>query len=98
MTDQDRDKISQKDILLRMMDDVRETRKEITDQKVLLTKHVEASLERDKTMSEIKSNVEKIEIRVGKLENFKVKLIAMWAVVSVLVYLALDTFVRKFFF
>ena len=87
MTD---DHISQKDILLQMMSDVRETRKEIIDQRLMLTQHIEASLSRDEMIREIKVDVEKIEIRVGKLENFKIKIVAIWSVVSVSMYFAID--------
>lgn len=88
--------LSQKDILLQMMTDVRETRKEIVDQRLLLTKHIEASVGRDELIREIKQDVEKIEIRVGKLENFKVKLIAIWSAISVVIYFFIDLFIKKF--
>jgi hypothetical protein len=89
--------ISQKDILLQMMTDVRETRKEIVDQRLLLTKHIEASVGRDELIREIKTDVEKIEIRVGKLESFKLRIVATWSVISVFIYLAIDIFVKKIF-
>jgi len=90
------DHISQKDILLQMMSDVRETRKEIIDQRLLLTQHIEASVSRDEMIREIKVDVEKIEIRVGKLENFKIKIVAIWSVVSVSMYFAIDFLIKKF--
>jgi hypothetical protein len=90
------DHISQKDILLQMMTDVRETRKEIIDQRLLLTQHIEASVSRDEMIREIKVDVEKIEIRVGKLENFKIKIVAIWSVVSVSMYFFIDFLIKKF--
>ena len=79
-----------------MMTDVRETRKEIIDQRLLLTQHIEASVSRDEMIREIKVDVEKIEIRVGKLENFKIKIVAIWSVVSVSMYFFIDFLIKKF--
>lgn len=97
------DNLTQRDILFQMMTDVRETRKEVVDQRLLLTQHMEASIARDQIMHNIKENVEKIEVRmeqlslrVSVLENLKLKLVGIWLVVSAVGYLVLDFIYRKF--
>jgi hypothetical protein len=87
---------TQKDILLQMMTDVRETRKEIVDQRLLLTKHIEASASRDELIRQIKTDVEKIELRVGKLENFKLRVVAIWSAISMAFYFGIDFLIKRF--
>jgi hypothetical protein len=70
--------LTQRDILLQMMKDVQDTRREVENQRVLLTEHVQSSIGRDRLIKEIKDDVERIEVRVGKLEGFKIKAITIW--------------------
>lgn len=87
---------SVKEILIQLMADVRSTRTEINEQRIMLTEHIQSSKDRDKQIKEIKTDIEGIEIRIGKLEGFKIKVLAIWggiwSVATLLIVYLLDKF------
>lgn len=76
------DGFSQKEILLQVMAELRETRKEIAEQKILLQNHINASIGRDEKIAELTKQVAIIQTELEDLRNsfsffkFKVTLIA----------------------
>ena len=90
------DDFTQKEILLKVMSQVDSIQQSVTSQQLLLQKHIDASVTRDELIRQIKQDVEKIEIRVGMLEGFKIKLAGIWLVVSFAGYFIVDFLYRKF--
>ena len=90
------DSFSAKEILYQLMSDVRSTRNEIVEQRLMLTEHIQNSKDRDKQIKEIKLDIEKVEVRIGALEGFKIKLLAIWgaiwSVATLLAVFLLDKF------
>jgi hypothetical protein len=76
------DGFSQKEILLQLMTEMRETRKDIAEQRVLLQSHISASVGRDEKIAELTKQVSTIRTDLEALQNsfaffkFKVTLIA----------------------
>lgn len=89
------DDFSQKEILLRVMSQTDSIQKSLIKQELLLQQHIDASINRDELMREIKLDVEKLELRVGSLEILKFKIAGMWLVVSFVGYFAIDFLYRK---
>ena len=73
---------SQKEILLQLMAEMRETRKDIAEQRTLLQTHINASVGRDEKIAVLTEQVAIIEKQLEELKNsfsffkFKVTLIA----------------------
>ena len=73
---------SQKEILLQLMQEMRETRKDIAEQRTLLQTHINASIGRDEKIAELTKQVRTIEEQLEALQNsfsffkFKVTIIA----------------------
>lgn len=73
---------SQKEILLQLMAEMRETRKDIAEQRSLLQTHINASIGRDEKIAELTRQVRTIEEQLEALQSsfsffkFKVTLIA----------------------
>jgi len=68
---------SQKEILLQLMAEMRETRKDIAEQRTLLQTHINASIGRDEKIAELTKQVRVIEEQLEALQNsfsfFKLK-------------------------
>lgn len=75
------DNFTQKEILLQVMKELRELRVEMSDQRILLQTHINASVERDVKIAEIKKEVDDIKRDLDEVKGFKVKVLTVWAVV-----------------
>ena len=75
------DSFSAKEMLVQLMADVRSTRNEVSEQRLMLMEHIQASGARDTQIKEIKRDIEKVEVRLGMLEGFKVRVLAIWGAV-----------------
>jgi cob(I)alamin adenosyltransferase len=71
---------TQKEILLQVMSELRELRLEMSDQRVLLQTHIQASGERDHKIAEIKKEIDEIKKDIEDVKGFKIKVLTVWAI------------------
>lgn len=78
------DEFSTKEMLLQLMAKVESLNLAMQEQRILLEKHMEASLSRDEKIREIKEDLDtglaSLDIRVGKLEKFQIKAMLVWSI------------------
>ena len=83
------DNFTQKEILLQVMKELRELRGEMSDQRVLLKTHINASVERDLKIADIKREIDEIKKDLEEVKGFKIKVLTVWAIsISVATFLA----------
>lgn len=83
------DNFTQKEILLQVMKELRELRAEMSDQRVLLQTHINASVERDVKIADIKREIDEIKKDLEEVKGFKIKVLTVWAIgISIATFLA----------
>jgi len=87
---------STKEMLLQLMTRVESLNIAMQEQRILLERHMQASLDRDGKISELKTDLdiglESLDKRVGRLEKFQTKAMLIWSSAVIIVGFLVNKF------
>lgn len=86
-----------KEMLLQVMTRIESLNVSMQEQRILLERHMEASISRDEKIDELKTDLDEglasLDKRVGKLEKFQTKALLLWSIAVTVVGFFLNKFI-----
>lgn len=86
------EEFSTKELLIQLMTRVDSLNLSVQEQRILIERHMQSSLDRDGTIKELKVEVDTIKVDVANLKSLATKAATLWAIVVTVVGFMLNKF------